>query len=106
MANYNTPLHHPVSFIRRILQGAILATFVFVLFLFVGGGLRPVLYNWIVVPLVTVPLAGAAGGVVVYLMDPMRQRGGSQKLLANAISIVVYLLLLVAGFVMGMEGPR
>ncbi|GAB3835604.1 hypothetical protein GCM10028821_32300 [Hymenobacter jeollabukensis] len=49
---------------------------------------------WTVLPLLTVPVAGAFGGLLYYLLDYLRYQGGWQKAVANVVSLVAYGVLL------------
>ncbi|MBG8553767.1 potassium transporter KefB [Hymenobacter guriensis] len=82
---------HPASLGKRILQGAGLAFGLVVVFMtvFARGANMP-FGLWTVLPLLTVPVAGAFGGIVYHLMDYLRYQGSWQKLAANGISILVY----------------
>jgi hypothetical protein len=88
--------------------------------IFIGGGIALALITifllkagspdpgwpkfWQIRPLVIVPLAGAAGGVCYYLMNPMRNQGGWQKIVANILSLLVYIIGLWMGTVLGLDG--
>lgn len=48
-------------------------------------------------------LAGAFGGSIFYLLDPMRSKGGWNKAAANLLCTMAYLLLLLTAFVIAMN---
>lgn len=96
---------HSASWGRRMLQGAAIAAVLIIIFLSGAGEPNPEWPKfWIVRPLVVVPLAGAMGGLFFYFMDYIRFRGGWKKLLANAISLIVYIIGLWLGTVLGLAG--
>lgn len=59
---------------------------------------------WMIRPLVIVTLAGAAGGVFVALLRPLRARGGWTRVAVVALSIAGYLLCVWMGSVLGLDG--
>jgi hypothetical protein len=96
---------HAASAGRRMLQGAGIALIVITAFLISAGEVDlawPKL--WIIKPLIIVPLAGALGGLFNYNMDPLRQQGGWRMVLAIALSLIVYLVVLWLGVVLGLNG--
>lgn len=97
-------IERPVLF-KRILVGAGIALALISFFLFTAGEPNPQWGSfWRIRPLVIVPLAGAAGGVFSYLMEPMRRQGGWRMILAVLASILVYLIGLWMGIVLGLDG--
>jgi len=100
----NQPLHSaPVG--TRLLQGAGIALGLVLLFLVSAGVGDPDWPKfWVLRPLLIVPLSGALGGVFYYNMDHLRDQGGWRKVLANVLSLGVYLLVMWLGLVLGLDG--
>lgn len=98
---------HKVSLAKRALQGAGIALVLISIFLLKAGEPDP---NpgwpklWFIRPLIIVPFAGAMGGVFYYFMDYLRYQGGWRKLLANVLSLVVYIIGLWMGTILGLDG--
>lgn len=59
---------------------------------------------WMLRPLAIVPMAGAAGGFFYYLMNPLRRKGGWNAILANVLSILVFIIGLWMGSILGLDG--
>lgn len=96
---------HSAPLAKRMLQGAGIALILIVIFLLGAGEPHsdwPKL--WMLKPLVIVPLAGALGGILYYIMDGLRHQGGWKRLLAMLISVVGYLIVLWLGTVLGLNG--
>jgi len=95
----NTMSFNPL--IIRVLQGAAIALLLMTLFFFGDGGAWDFGFR-VYFPMITASIGGGFGGLFYYLMSPMRYHGGSKKVLANIICLIVYLLALwissVAGF--------
>jgi hypothetical protein len=98
----------PVSralLVRRMLVGAAIALIVILTFVLRAGTPNPEWGKlWMIRPLVVTPLAGGVGGLVYHLMDHVRSRGGWQKVLANVLSVIIYVFGLWMGIVLGLEG--
>jgi hypothetical protein len=100
----NQPLH-AASVGKRLLQGAGIALILIIIFLTSAGEGDPDWPRyWMIRPLVIVPLAGALGGLFYYNMDHLRDQGGWRRVLANVLSLVVYLVVLWLGVVLGLDG--
>ena len=96
---------HPASLGKRMLQGAVIALTLILLFLLKAGEPDPAWGKlWMIRPLVIVPVAGAMGGVFYYLMDHLRHQGGWRKAIAIILSLVVYIIGLWLGTVLGLDG--
>lgn len=96
---------HPTSLVKRALQGAAIALVLIALFLLNSGEPDPEWHRlWMIRPLVVVPVAGALGGIFYYLMDHLRHHGGWRKLLANFLSLIVYIIGLWLGTIAGLDG--
>ena len=100
---------HNKSLGKRALQGAGIALVLVIIFLSIIFPIGGVLVGkkfwqgvWEFLPLVTVTVGGALGGIVYYLMVQVWYPSGWKKVLATIFSILVYIVLLwlslVAGF--------
>lgn len=91
--------------IKRVLIGAAIGL-VIILF-FVLGVKNPLPewgQYWMVRPLIITPLAGAAAGVCNHLLDYLRNQGGSKKIIANILMVLIYLIGLWMGTILGLDG--
>lgn len=96
---------HPSSVYTRMVQGAAIALTLIALFLLGVHNPKPEWGKlWMVRPLIIVPLAGAMGGVLYYLMDYLRYQGGWKKAAAVVLSLLGYLVVLWLGTVLGLDG--
>ena len=104
-----TPSIHYASVTKRMLQGGAIALVLILLFLTSGGWFsqepQPEWGQlWMIKPLITVPIAGALGGVFYYFMDHLGYRGGWKKILAIVLSLFAYVVALWLGTVLGLAG--
>jgi hypothetical protein len=89
---------------KRMLIGAAIALVLILVFIL------PVEPNpawprfWMIRPLIIVPLAGAMGGLFYHLMDYLRRWGTWQKVVANILSLLVYIVGFWLGTVLGLAG--
>lgn len=90
----------------RALQGAALAFALISLLLIViyftskgdaGFG------NWVLIPLFTVTVGGAFGGIFYYLMDHVRYHGGWKKIFANILSVLAYIVSLYLSLIIALN---
>jgi hypothetical protein len=96
---------HPASMGKRALVGAAIAFVLISVFLLKAGSPNPAWPKfWMIRPLLVVPAAGAAGGIFYYFMDHLRYQGGWKKVVANVLSLVVYIIGLWLGTVLGLAG--
>lgn len=96
---------HSTSLGKKMLLGAGIALLLITFFLLDAGEPRPEWSKlWRVRPLIIVPMAGAMGGVFYHLMDNLRYQGGWKKILANVLSLVVFIIGLWLGSVLGLKG--
>jgi len=104
--NLTTQPAHKGSLAKPMVIGAAIAFILITVFLLpVLGHPRPEWSKfWMIRPLIVVPLAGATGGLFYHLLNNLRSRGGSRKILANVLSLVIYVLGLWMGTVLGLAG--
>lgn len=96
---------HKTSWVRPALTGAAIALSLISLLLLSVDEPDPAWPKyWMARPLVVVPLAGAFGGIIYYLMDYLRYMGGWRKTVANIVSVLLYLFVLWIGTVLGLDG--
>ncbi|TDE15633.1 potassium transporter KefB [Dyadobacter psychrotolerans] len=96
---------HPAPLNKRMLKGAGIALILITAFLLSAGESNPAWPKfWMIRPLVIVPLAGAVGGAVYYNLDCLRYQGGWKKVLANVLSLVIYIIGLWMGTILGLDG--
>jgi hypothetical protein len=106
-SNYLTPqLLNSATIGKRALVGAGIAYVLITLFLFVPGVTTNPNWPkfWMVKPLIIVPLAGAVGGVFYHCMITFSKQFGWNKIIAIAVSLVVYIIGLWLGTVLGLNG--
>jgi hypothetical protein len=59
---------------------------------------------WLIQPLLVTPLAGAAAGVCNHFLDFLRIQGSTQKIIANILAVLIYIVGLWMGIVLGLHG--
>jgi hypothetical protein len=100
----NQPVH-PASVGKRMLQGGGIGLILISIFLAGAGAPDPAWPKlWMLKPLITVPLAGALGGLFFYNMDHLRCQGGWREVFAYILSLLVYLFVLWVGTILGLNG--
>ncbi|UYQ95690.1 hypothetical protein MKQ68_11315 [Chitinophaga horti] len=105
--NATTPNIHSAPLAKRMLQGGAIALVLIALFLSRAGEPKPEWPTfWMVRPLLVVPFAGAMGGLCFYLLDSLRYQGGWRKILANVLSLLIYIFGLWIGTVLGLDGTH
>lgn len=104
--NSTTQLLNAATIGKRALVGAGIAYVLITLFLLVPGVTTSSSWPkfWMIKPLLIVPLAGALGGVFYHLMDTLRIQEGWKKVVANVVSLIVYIIGLWLGTVLGLNG--
>jgi hypothetical protein len=103
--NLTTKPIHPAPLGKRMLVGAAIALFLIAAFLSRAGDPDPEWPRfWMIRPLIIVPAAGAMGGLFYYLMDNIRYQGGWRRILADILSLIVYIIGLWLGTVLGLDG--
>ena len=95
---------HPAPLWRRMLFGAIPALILISLFVFPVEGKAEWGDFWKIRPVIVVTFAGAVGGAFYHYMDMVRYKGGWSRVLADFISLVVYIFGLWMGTVLGLNG--
>ena len=60
--------------------------------------------GWVIRPLIILPLAGAIGGAFTHYLMQLTTQGSWRRVLAVALSLVIYLVGLWIGFVLGFDG--
>ncbi|KAA9327535.1 potassium transporter KefB [Hymenobacter busanensis] len=82
---------HPSPLSKRLAQGAGLAFVLIALFMAVfASGANLKFGLWAILPLLTVPVAGAFGGLLYFLLDYLRCQGSWQKVVANVFWALAY----------------
>ena len=103
--NLTTMFANPTFIRKSMLIGGGIALLAILIFLLPVDNPNPAWGKyWIIRPILVVPIAGAMGGLFYALMDPIRQQGGLKKILANTISLIVYIIGLWMGTVLGLAG--
>jgi len=90
---------HPKSLGQRALQGCTLAIILIVFLLSFAREQNSPNHTWILLPLVIVPAAGALGGIMFYLTDRFRIQSGWKKTAANVFSLLFYIFVLTAAYI-------
>lgn len=86
---------------KRILQGAAIAILLLAVFLTIVGAIDD--GTWILIPILTIAIAGACGGAFYHLADFLRLQNGWNKSLITAICVAVFFVGLYLGFVYGLS---
>jgi len=91
--------------IKQMAMGAGVALLLIAIFLFQVREPDPEWGKfWMVRPLVMVPVAGAIGGLLYYLMNNIFYRSGPGKVLAIMAGVIVYIIVLWLGTILGLDG--
>ena len=103
--NLSTMLANPTLLFKRMILGGIIGLIVILIFILPVGNPNPDWGKfWMIRPLIITPLAGAMGGLFYSFMDAVRHEGGFKKILANAVSFIVFIIGLWMGIVLGLAG--
>ncbi len=104
--NFMMPLLNLATIAKRAFVGAAIAYVLITIFLLIPGVATNPNWPkfWMIRPLLIVPLAGAMGGVFYHLMDILRKQEGWKKIVANVVSLLVYIIGLWLGTVLGLDG--
>ncbi len=105
-ANHDTLVQRRTNLIaKRMIVGAAIALILISALLLTIKNANPAWGKlWFLKPLVVVPLAGAMGGLFYHLMESLRKRVGWNNIIITTISILVYLFILWAGTILGLDG--
>jgi hypothetical protein len=78
--------------LRRALFGAGIALILITVFILGAISADVKIGSWVFLPMLAVSAGGACGGVFYSLMDLLRVHGGWKKILANVVSVVLYVI--------------
>ncbi|RZK82305.1 MAG: potassium transporter KefB [Pedobacter sp.] len=95
---------HSAPLNRRMLIGGAIGLVIISLFLFETAGKPEWGAFWKIRPFLIVPAAGAIGGLVYHYMDHLRIEGGWKRVLANVVSLIVFIIGIWMGIVLGLAG--
>lgn len=105
VSNLKTEQSHISSLAKRMLIGGTIALILIVIFLLDVGEPDPRWPKlWYIRPLIVVPFTGSLGGLFYHYMDYLRYHGGWRKVLAFILSLIVYVMVIWAGSVLGLDG--
>jgi hypothetical protein len=108
MTQRNSLSRQPIEIVamaKPTLVGAAIALILISAFLISAGEPNPNWGKlWMIRPLIIVPLAGAAGGVIYYLMNRWSDKGGWRRLSTVFLGIIAYIFVLWIGTVLGLDG--
>jgi hypothetical protein len=103
--NSSAPVISGPSMIKPMLLGAAIALVLIILFLSGVKHPNPAWPEyWKVRPFIVVPMAGAAGGFIYFLLYRLRRHGGWRMVLAHVLSLLGYIFALWMGTVAGLHG--
>lgn len=94
---------HSKALTKRAWQGAGIAFALMSIFLLIANSRDMEFEAWELVPLTAVSAGGAIGGIFYCLMDPLRNQGNTQKILANVLSVLVYMVSLYCGLILALN---
>lgn len=95
---------HPGLLATSILVGAAIALLLITAFVLPVEGNPAWGKLWKIRPMVIVPIAGAVGGGIFYLLRHLAYQGGWKKVLVTALGALVYIIGLWLGTVLGLDG--
>ena len=103
--NLKTETIHNGSLQKRMIQGALVGLVIIGAFLLNSGAGRPEWGNWwMIKPIIMVPFAGAVGGAVYYYFDEIRTKGGWNRIVADVLSLIIFIIGIWMGSVLGLNG--
>ncbi|MES2650715.1 MAG: potassium transporter KefB [Bacteroidota bacterium] len=103
--NHTSQTIHSGSLTKRMIQGAIIGLVLISAFLISTGSGKPEWGNWwMIKPLLMQPFAGAVGGAVYYYFDEIRFKGGWNRIIADILSLVIFIVGMWMGSVLGLNG--
>ena len=91
---------------KRILQGAALALFVTAFRLMLGSENAAMRRVDLTILTIAVAIGGGAGGAAWYALDALRVRGPGQRILANVLSLLAYVVATVGVLAAGVYWLR
>jgi H+/Cl- antiporter ClcA len=95
----------PAALIKRTILGAAIALALIAFFLYSVKHPNPEWPKyWMIRPLLIVPIAGAAGGAISYLLNRMLYKTDGQKAIAIILGFIIYVIGLWMGAVLGLDG--
>jgi hypothetical protein len=90
--------------IKRTLQGAGIAFLLMIIFLFVVSIVGDLdLEAWLLLPISSVTVAGAFGGAFYFFVDQLVSQSGWKKVLANVVSVLVYIVGLYISLILALS---
>ncbi|MGF1924337.1 MAG: potassium transporter KefB [Bacteroidia bacterium] len=96
---------HPGSIRKRMSQGAFIGLVIIAAFLINSGEGKPEWGSWwMIKPLIMVPLAGAVGGIFYFYFDEIRVKGGWNRVVADFLSLLIFIIGIWMGSVLGLNG--
>ncbi len=109
MTHYNpfiTQLLNKPVLVKRMLTGAAIGFLLIASFLFIPNYTADPSWpkNWIVKPLIMVPLAGAMGGLSYHFINTVALYKRWSMTLANIVSVLFFIIGLWLGTVLGLDG--
>lgn len=103
--NLTTVSFNSTLFLKRVLIGTAIGLAVILFFVLRVNPNHPDWGQyWLVQPLIVTPLAGAAAGACNHFLDFLRKQGASQKIVANVLAVLIYIVGLWMGIVLGLHG--
>lgn len=88
---------------RRVTRGAVIALVIIIIILLVMGISSRASKTWMILPLILVPAAGAAGGYVFHRFDEMQQRQRISERLALILAVMIYSILIMCAFILSIS---
>ena len=92
--------------IKPALTGAVIALGFLVFIFGFFGNPKPIDFQWMVWPLIIVPVGGAIGGIFYSFIDQLNFKNTRISILANFFSVLLYLFLLVIAFAWVRDLPQ
>lgn len=91
---------------RRLFIGAAIGLAIILVFVIPGLKSAPAEWGqyWMIRPLIVTPLFGVLAGYSNHLLDFLRKEGGSKKILANILAILIYAVVIWFGIIAGLGG--
>lgn len=103
--SFKSVLNLTPQLIKRVLTGFAIGLVIILFFILKANPNHPDWGQyWMIQPLAIAPLAGAAAGFCNHLLDMLRAEGGTKKILANFLAVIIYIIGLWMGIVLGLHG--